>query len=202
MGRDSFPLNHVAQKPVQHGHEHLQGGGIHSFSGQPCPNTSLTHSKNVILIFNLNLLSFNLKPQPLLWSLQALVKSLSHLTHKPPWWGPPGDFSRLSNPSLFSISSQDRCSGPRMRHRKWHPNPSCLLVRHLEGVSFPSHGCQNSRDTHTKTDDTWYIEESKQALGRQRYTPEHQTTGLLLFSYLRNFNSMTFLSTTCYLLIS
>lgn len=55
---------------------------------------------------------------------------------------------------------------------------------------------------HTMTNDTWYTEERNQALGRQRYIPEHQTTGLLLFSYITNFSSMTFLCTTCYLLIS
>lgn len=93
----------------------------------------LPHSKNVTLIFKVNLPSFKLKPLPLLLSLQALVKSLSY---KSPSWGPPGDFSRLNNPCLFSLSSQDRCFGPRMRHQKWHPNPSCLLVRHWKVFHF------------------------------------------------------------------
>jgi len=36
-GLGHLPLDQVAQSPVQPGLEHCQGGGIHSFSGQPVP---------------------------------------------------------------------------------------------------------------------------------------------------------------------
>jgi len=32
-----LPLDQVAQSSIQPGLEHFQGGGIHSFSGQPVP---------------------------------------------------------------------------------------------------------------------------------------------------------------------
>jgi len=36
-GQGHLPPHHVAQSPIQPGLEHLQGWGIHSFSGQPGP---------------------------------------------------------------------------------------------------------------------------------------------------------------------
>ncbi|CAM9495076.1 unnamed protein product, partial [Bubo scandiacus] len=54
-----LPLAQVAQSPVQPGLEHCQGGGSHSFSGQPVPPadpsfpllnlTSITAYKNLLL---------------------------------------------------------------------------------------------------------------------------------------------------------
>ncbi|EOB08416.1 hypothetical protein Anapl_06434, partial [Anas platyrhynchos] len=36
-GQEHLPPDQVAQSPIQPGLEHLQGWGIHNFSGQPVP---------------------------------------------------------------------------------------------------------------------------------------------------------------------
>jgi len=76
-GQGHLPLDQAAQSPIQPGLEHFQGGGIHSFSGQPVPVPQNPHRKNFFLISSLNLVSFHLKLLPLVQSLQALVKSFS-----------------------------------------------------------------------------------------------------------------------------
>jgi len=43
-----LPLDQVAQSPIQPGLEHLQGGGIHSFSGQPVPVPHHRHSEEFL----------------------------------------------------------------------------------------------------------------------------------------------------------
>jgi len=40
-------LHQAAQHPIQLGHEHLQGGGTHSLSGQPVPAPHHSHSKEL-----------------------------------------------------------------------------------------------------------------------------------------------------------
>jgi len=68
------------QGPIQPGLEHLQGWGIHSFSGQLCQHLTALSSKNCPQTSNLNL-SFSLKPFPLVLSLSSCLKScfLSYL---------------------------------------------------------------------------------------------------------------------------
>ena len=41
-GQGHLPLDQVAQSPIQPGLEHLQGWGIHNFSGQPVPHHPLS----------------------------------------------------------------------------------------------------------------------------------------------------------------
>jgi len=41
-------LDQVAQNPIQPGLEHFQGGGIHSFSGQPVPVPYQPHSEESV----------------------------------------------------------------------------------------------------------------------------------------------------------
>ena len=48
-GQGHLPLDQVAQSPMQHDLEHFQGGGIHSFSGQPVPVSHHPHSKKLLL---------------------------------------------------------------------------------------------------------------------------------------------------------
>jgi len=43
-----LPPDQVAQSPVQPGLEHLQGWGIHSFSGQPGPGPHHPHRKELL----------------------------------------------------------------------------------------------------------------------------------------------------------
>lgn len=50
------PSAQAAQGPLQHGLEHLQSWGIHSFSGQQCQGLTHPVSKNFCLPSNLNLL--------------------------------------------------------------------------------------------------------------------------------------------------
>lgn len=46
MGRDATELDEVAQGPTQYGLEHLQGWGVHNFSGQcvPMPHHPLSET--------------------------------------------------------------------------------------------------------------------------------------------------------------
>ena len=78
--------------------------------------------KNFFLISNLHLLSFSLKPLPFVLSLHALVKSPSpaFLQAQFKYWmvvvRSPHRllFSRLNSPNSLSLSSQQRCSSPRI----------------------------------------------------------------------------------------
>jgi len=63
-------------RPVQPGSEQFQGGGSHSFSGQPGPGPHHPQSKE-FLMSNLHLPSLSLKPLLLVLSLHALIKSTS-----------------------------------------------------------------------------------------------------------------------------
>ncbi|KAK4807117.1 hypothetical protein QYF61_018458 [Mycteria americana] len=47
-GSGYLPLDQVAQSPVQPGLEHFQGGGIHSFCGQPVPVPHHPHGKKFL----------------------------------------------------------------------------------------------------------------------------------------------------------
>jgi len=47
-GQGHLPLGQVAQSPVQPGLGHFQGGGIHSFSGQPVPVPHHPHRKEFL----------------------------------------------------------------------------------------------------------------------------------------------------------
>ena len=62
----------AAQGPIPPGHEHLQGWGIHSLSGQLFQHLTTLIVKNLPLISKLNLPSFNLKPFPLVPLLSTL----------------------------------------------------------------------------------------------------------------------------------
>jgi len=68
------PLDQVAQRPIQPGLEHCQGGGIHSYSVQPVPVPHHSHSREFIPNTYVNLDFFSLKPSPLLSSLHSLIK--------------------------------------------------------------------------------------------------------------------------------
>ena len=70
----NLPLDQVAYSPIQPGLECLQGGGIHSLSGQPVPCLNNLTGENFSLISSLNLPSSNLKPFPLMLSLHALLE--------------------------------------------------------------------------------------------------------------------------------
>lgn len=71
MGRDTFPLDHVAQSLIQPGFEHIQAWGILSFFVQPVPVSHYTHSKEFLP--NLNRTSFSLKLLPLVLSVPLLI---------------------------------------------------------------------------------------------------------------------------------
>jgi len=47
-GQGHLPLDQVSQSPMQPGLEHFQGGGIHSFSGQPVPVPHHPHRKEIL----------------------------------------------------------------------------------------------------------------------------------------------------------
>ena len=64
-----------AQSPIQPGLEHCQGGGSHSFSGQPVPVPQHPHREEFFLCIWSK--CFSVKPFPLVLSLHALVKSPS-----------------------------------------------------------------------------------------------------------------------------
>jgi len=68
-------LDQAAQGPIQPGLEYLQGRGIHNLSGSLCQHLTTVSVKNFPLTSNLNLLSFNLKPFPLVLLLSTLPKS-------------------------------------------------------------------------------------------------------------------------------
>lgn len=72
----TLPLDQVAQRPIYPGLEHYQDWGIH-FTGQLVLCLTDLTVKNYFLISNLNLLSFRLKPFPLVLSVNALKKSPS-----------------------------------------------------------------------------------------------------------------------------
>lgn len=72
----TLPLDQVAQRPIHPGLEHYQDWGIH-FTGQLVLCLSNLTVKNYFLISNLNLLSFRLKPFPIVLSVNALKKSPS-----------------------------------------------------------------------------------------------------------------------------
>jgi len=47
-GQGHFSPDQVAQSPIQPGLEHCQGGGSHSFSGQPVPVPHHPHSEEFL----------------------------------------------------------------------------------------------------------------------------------------------------------
>ena len=47
-GQGHIPLDQVAQSPIQPGLEHFQGGGSHSFSGQPVPVPHHPHGEEFL----------------------------------------------------------------------------------------------------------------------------------------------------------
>ena len=59
------PPAQAAQRHIQPGLECLQGWGIHSLLGQPVQCVITLWVKNFLLISNLNLSCFSLKPFPL-----------------------------------------------------------------------------------------------------------------------------------------
>ena len=76
-GQRHLSLDQGAQSPVQADLEHCQGGGSHSFFGQPVPVPHTLIGEDFFLISDLNLPCLSLKPSPLVLSLHALVKSPS-----------------------------------------------------------------------------------------------------------------------------
>lgn len=77
------PADETAQNPIQPGLEHLQGGGIHNFSGQLCWGLSTLRVKNFCLTSTLNLHSFQFKailPYPALFRQCKNLVSLLHLS--------------------------------------------------------------------------------------------------------------------------
>ena len=51
-GQGHLPPDQVAQSPIRPGLEHCQGGGSHSFSGQPIPVPHLPHSEDLQIFFD------------------------------------------------------------------------------------------------------------------------------------------------------
>jgi len=49
-GQGHLPLDQVAHSPILPGLEHCQGGGSHSFSGQPVPVPHHPHRKEFIYL--------------------------------------------------------------------------------------------------------------------------------------------------------
>jgi len=77
-GQGHLLLDQVAQSPIQPGLEHFQGGGAFTASlGNLFKYLTSLMVKNFILISNLDITCFSLKPLPLVLSLHALVKSPS-----------------------------------------------------------------------------------------------------------------------------
>ena len=68
-------LDQAAQGPVQPVLEYLHGQSIHSLSGQLFQHLTTLLIKNIHLIANLNLPSFNLKPLPLVLLSSTLSKT-------------------------------------------------------------------------------------------------------------------------------
>jgi len=68
-------LHQAARGPIQPGFEHLQGWGIHHFSGLPVPGPHHNLSEKIPPVSNLNLTSFNLKQILFVPSLSSRVKS-------------------------------------------------------------------------------------------------------------------------------
>ena len=73
----------AAQGPIQPGLEHLQGWGIHSLSEQLFQHLTTLIVKNLPLTSNVNLLSFNLKPFPLVLLLSILSRVEKSTPTKP-----------------------------------------------------------------------------------------------------------------------
>ena len=74
-GQGHLPPDQAAQSPVPPGLELCQGGGSHSFSGQPVPVPHhLYRKKEDFLMSSLNLHFFQFKLLPLVLSLQAVKK--------------------------------------------------------------------------------------------------------------------------------
>lgn len=67
--------------------------------------------KNVFLICNVNLLSFNLKAVPLLIGTDPCKKLLFRFFCKLDYWNNPEQW-KLNNSNPFSLSSQENCSSP------------------------------------------------------------------------------------------
>ena len=91
--------------------------------------------KNFLLISNLNLPSFSLKPFPPILSLSAHSRSQSpscvHVPFK--YWKATARFpqsilsSRLNKPSSISLSSQERCSSPLIISVASSPTPTLFV---------------------------------------------------------------------------
>jgi len=77
MGRDTFHQTRVLKAPSNLCLNTASKEGATASLGQPVPGPHHLQSKEFLLIFNLNLPSFSLKPLPLVLSLHALVKSPS-----------------------------------------------------------------------------------------------------------------------------
>jgi len=102
-GQGPLPPAQGAPSPVQPGLEPCQGGGNHSFSGQPGPGPLHPHSEE--FVSNLNLPSFSLK-----LSLHALVPSPSPAL----LWTPSGtgSCSKVSFPPSRGVLALGSFLGP------------------------------------------------------------------------------------------
>jgi len=77
------PPDQAAQGPVPPGLECLQIWGTHSFFGWHCQDLTALRMKNFLLISNLNLPSFRVKPFTVVLPPSAHVKSLSSVWKLP-----------------------------------------------------------------------------------------------------------------------
>jgi len=139
-----LPPDQVAQSSIQPGLEHCQGGGSHSFSGQPGPVFHPLMVKNFFLISNLNLPSFSLKPLPLVLSLHTPVQSPS-----PSFlWAPSGTGSCskvIPQPSLLQ-AEQPQLPQPVLIGEVLQPSDhlrGLLWTRSNTSMSFLSWGPQS-----------------------------------------------------------
>ena len=113
--------------------EYLQGGALHSFSGQPVPVLSHSHGGKAFLMFRGNLLCFSLCPLPLVLPLGTTEKSLVPSFVHPP-------FSclctsmRSPQPSLLQVK-QSRLSQPFLI------GEMLQSLHHLRGILLDSRQC-------------------------------------------------------------
>ena len=114
-------VHQVSQGSIQPGLEHLQGWGIHTFSS----SSSSPLPKNFFLISNLNLLSFSLKPFPLVLSLIRLCKKSVTLLF-------------ISSPQVLGGSNEVNREAPQSLLFSKLNEPSSLSFILYLSVSFSS----------------------------------------------------------------
>jgi len=122
MDRDTFHQTRLLKAPSNLALNTARKRAATASLGNMCQGLNTLTVKNFFLISNLNLPSCSLQPLPLVLSLHALVKSPSPSFLQPRfrYWkaalrSPQSLlFSRLNSTNSLSLSSQERCSSPRI----------------------------------------------------------------------------------------